>query len=350
MELRFNSKLLENVQLKRDEAQEIVERAPEILHLQKMGRINADESLVSARELVQIEKTLYKTQFPMFMADKLAPVGTSHHTGVQSVGYNILEPTGMAEVVDDESKDPQETEIFKKEFTQPVVTLMTHVRWNIQDVRQATLAQMSSLSANYSFTEEKTRAALFSMKRKEEDIFVQGDSKHNVVGFCNNTNITKLATSSKQWSTMTAEELVAEINKLLNGISAASKSVFYANTVLLPVDQFDIIASKPFSGTNGTALETVLSFIRRTRQEAGNPVEFVRYPYLDLLEDSTNQRVIAYYKDPMVLTTEIPQPYETFGPVSNDGGLSFKVKIRERHGGIKLRYPVGAGHLLAPKE
>ena len=311
-------------------------------------RLDATDALQSARELVEIKKVLYYTQFPEFMADKLCPVSNKANTGAKNVGYDIMTPTGVAQIVDDDAQDTPVANIKKEQTTQPVVTIKLAVEWNIQDLREATLSQLSGLSANYSFTEEKTRAVLIGIRRKEEDIFVQGDSKYSVPGFCNNSNLSAVTLpNTGSWGSMTAEHIVANINAMLNAISIGSKNVFQANTVLLPPAIFDLIASKPFSGTNGTAVETVLSFIRRTRKEAGINVEFINYPYLEELKSGSNYRIIAYKKDPMVLNQEIPQPLETFGPISNDGGQTFRVVVRERHAGVQLRYPVAARYALA---
>ena len=348
--MRFNPVLLESMQIRSDEATALIKENDRVNELYERKILNADFSLQSARELVQIKKTLYYTQFPEFLADKLCPVSSSHHTGSQQVGYDLLEPTGMANIVDDDAQDPPVADIKKEQTVQPVVTIKVAVKWNIQDLRQAQLSQMSGLSANYSFTEEKTRSALIAFYRRNEDIFVRGAAEANVPGFCNNSNLTAVTLkSSAAWETTSPDNIEKTVNEILNFISKNSNSTFLANTFLLPTSLFDTLASKPYIvGTNATPLETVLSFIRRTRSESGQNVEFVKYPYLDSLAsaDGGKRRIIAYKKDPMILNMEIPQPKETFGPITNDAGMTFRVVIRERHAGVQLRYPVACAYAL----
>ena len=346
--MRFNPMLLECLEMRADEAEELINKHG-INRLYEQKYLDAGESLQTARELVQIKKVLYYTQFPQFMADKLCPVSSQGNTGAKNVGYDMLSPTGMAEVVDDDAQDPPVANVKKDQVTQPVVTLKLAIKWNIQDLREAALSQMSGLSANFSFTEEKTRAVLLGIKRKEEDIFVRGDADHNVPGFCNNTNInaqalpTALATVS--WAAATSEELVGMLNSLRNSVSTGSKNVFLVNTILMSPAAYDLISTKPFSGTSGTATETVLSFYLRTQRMIVPNFDIINYPYLEGLNSATAYRIIGYFKDPMILNQEIPQPMETFGPITNDGGQTFTTTVRERHAGIQLRYPVACKYI-----
>lgn len=338
--MRFNPYILEKLRLRTDEAEAMV-RDTGMYPDYASNRLDASDALFSARELQSIKKVLYYEKFPEFMADELCPVSSDNHTGSKQVGYEIMTPTGKAKVVDDDSNDVPIAEIKKLQTFQPVVTIKMAIRWNIQDLREAMLAQMSKLSSSYSFTEEKTRSVLFAIKSKEEDIFLQGDAAYDVPGFCNNSNISAVTlTNSDAWNGRTAEQIVATLNELLNNISSSSKGVFQANVLLLPTKPFDLLASKPFSGTNGTATETILSFFHRTKREIIPNFKIVKYPRLDELTASSQYTIIAYKLDPMILSMEIPQPMETFGPVTNDSGQTFQTTVRMRIAGVQLRYPI----------
>ena len=125
-------------------------------------------------------------------------------------------------------------------------------------------------------------------------------------------------------------------------MNVGSDEVFLANTILMTPLVYNKIASQPFAGNNGTATETVLSFFLRTRAATNPGLQVISYPYLKILDTSTDTNILVYKKDPMILNQEIPQPMETFGPFTNDSGQKFRVDVRMRHAGIQLRYPVAA--------
>ena len=354
--MRFKPHILELMQVRADAAEQMIHETG-IIRFYNQGILDSSDALQTARELVQIKKILYYEQFPEFKADQLCPVSTAAHTGSKQVGYDILSPTGMAQVVDDDAEDPPVAEIKKTQTVQPVVTIKNSIKWNIQDLREANLSQMSGLSANYSFTEEKTRAVLLGLKRKEEDIFIQGDAKVNVPGFLNNSNmpqITLPTVGSTNYATLkfseaTPEQLVQFLNFLRNGINDQSEGVFSADTLLMSQAPYDVLATKPFTGNNGTATETVLSFYLKTQRRLNPNFDILPYPYLKILEPSTKYRFVAYFKDPMVLNQEIPQPMETFGPYTINNGQTFTTVVRERHAGVQLRYPVATGFISVTK-
>ena len=351
--MRFNPLMLEKCQIRTDEAISLI-RETKCDHLMRAAKLDANETLWSARELTQIKKFAYEVQYPEFLADELVPVDSEGNTGSNELGYDMLDVTGEAAVVNDKPEDYPDIEISKEQVTAPVKTLGAKIEWNIQQVRSATLATMSGVSSNYSFTQRKTDAAMKAIRQKEERIVFTGDAKHGLIGFFNNTNIPTVAASAgaagegkmTDWATKTPFEIIKDLNNIMTAIVTNSKGTFRGNTLCLTHDSYEIISSTPFAGTGGTPAETLLSFFTKKSQAIIPNFKIYSAPRLQWAASGTAKRkLVAYKRDPMVVSQQIPQPLEIFGPEPLGGGTSFRTFLRERHGGIHLRYPVACAQM-----
>jgi hypothetical protein len=203
--------------------------------------------------------------------------------------------------------------------------------YNLQEIRAAQFAKkpLQQMRAN---------AAKMGVMQKENTLAFFGETASNIPGFLSNPNIGTYTVpndgtgASKLWSTKTADQIIRDMNGITNKIAVDTKGVFSADTLLLPLEQYTYIASTARSSTSDT---TILKYFLDN-----NPfikmVEWVNE--LDQAGTASADVMVAYKKDPMVLTMEIASDFEQLEPEKR--GLEWVVDCIERFGGILIPYPL----------
>jgi hypothetical protein len=104
------------------------------------------------------------------------------------------------------------------------------------------------------------------------------------------------------------------------------------DTLLMPIEQYQLIASTPRADNSDT---TILEFFLK----ANVGIKTVK-PVHELkgAGPAGVDVMIAYKNSPEHLTLEIPQPFEQL-PVQ-ENNLSFKVPCHSRLGGLLIHYPL----------
>ena len=161
--------------------------------------------------------------------------------------------------------------------------------------------------------DRKTRIAFRVWEEKKDAIFISGDSAKGWDGFINNSNITPVNATA----TFTASSgvVIADIiNEALNAVYDDTNQVRLADTLCLPVEQMNLIATKPI-GDN--ANRSVLAYIRENNiytQMTGNPLMIRTLRQLETAGAGSTDRMIAYAKDMDVLRFHVPQELQFLEP------------------------------------
>ena len=379
--LRLDSRLLETVRIHNDTAQKVIEIegvkplvysgqldanqalsfSLDILRAkQSVGVRDAKETYYTQRELTQIKQKPFDVKYPGLKGDFLVPVDSEGNTGVRALGYDQYDTHGEANIIDDEANDYRQAEISKKQFMHPVKTIGEYIEWNIQELREFSFAQTSQLSSSgSSLTERKTRAAIKAIKLKEEKILAMGDATSKLIGFYNNALLPAVvfapdANGKTKWNEKHPAAIINDLNAIFNKVVNDSEEIYIPNTLLLPVVEYSVISTKPYASGDYPANETILSFWLKTKREQGINMSIVPYTRVNWaasdavfngsrFASSAKSRFICYQRDNDVLAQMYPQPLEAFGPFVVEGTV-FRVKFRERHGGVHLRYPVACAY------
>ena len=336
MEFRIDNGLLESCQLTRNDAMRLVDRQGTRRFLD--ARIlDANETVFFAREIEFIKKRAYDVLYPEFKGPFFCPVSNEANTGSEKITYDQYDSTGEATVINNEATDYQDVDISKKQFSNSVKTIGSAVQWTLQDLRRFAMAAKSGrASAGRSFTQRKTDAGIKAIKQKEERIIAEGDAKSDLVGFYNNTNLQTVIfdadgdSNKARWESKDEDKIIRDFNKLVNAVQSTTLSVHLANTVILSSNYYTILNTKRIGNTN----TSVLNYLLDVHKDKGLIV--AAYDWINV--GLTNmERLIAYQRGPDILTQEIPQPLEVFPP--QQLGTSFRVILRERHGGVQIYYP-----------
>ncbi len=291
-----------------------------------------------ARELEHIYAQTYDIIHPALkMANgEVVDIDTSVASGAESYTYYQFDQVGFAKLINSyAAKDLPRTNIRGAKFNANIESLGASYGWNIQDIRNARMAQRP-------LETDLANATRRSHDQSWNTIGLFGNDEVDLRGFLNHPNITVSDAASKAagppdtWDNATPDEIIADVNDAINSPFDLTNGVEIVTMFLMPNDQFTLIGTIPRSSTSDT---TILEFLKRVHPG-------VTFDWLNELAaaksggELTVDACIAYTKDMSKVALVIPQPFEQF-PIQQDG-LEFVVATHSRIGGIRFTYPLSA--------
>ena len=300
-------------------------------------KLDASETFFFARELEYIKSKSYDIEFPEMKAFKHIPISTEAGEGAQAITYAQFEEVGLARVIESYADDLPRADIRGKEYTSQVKSIGCSYGYSVQEIRAA-------IYVGRSLTQRQANAARRANDQKVNRLAWFGDSTYNILGLINTPNIPAYLVpndgvgASTLWSTKTPDQILRDLNSITNSIVQLTKGVEMPNTVLLPVEQYTLIASTPRSSTSDT---TILEYFIQN-----NPfittvdwVPELTAAGIDPPSGGGGTNIfIAYDKNPDKLTMEIPMPFTQYPP--QERGLEFIVPCESRYGGVITYYPL----------
>lgn len=301
---------------------------------QKLGtRLDQGESAFFERQLESVESRLYEKKLRELKYRTLIPISNRDGEGAETITYYLYTKIGMAKVIANPSDDLPRSDVFASRHTQKVHVLATSFGYSTQELRAARFAGVA-------LELFKVDASRRSIREKENGITWLGDTAHGIVGLFAHPNVPTVqapldaTAATRNWSGKTPDEIIADIRLLTSGVRQATNGVHEANTLVLPIAQYDIIANTPRSTISDT---TILEFITKP----GNSFGLTLVTWLvDIAEQGTGatDMAMAYERDPEVLELRIPMEMRTHPPQMRN--LEFIIPVEAENGGIVVRYPL----------
>lgn len=285
-------------------------------------------------QLTNLKREAIRIEFPEFKARSLIPVKTETNTGDEFVEFKTLERVGRSKIVSDYAKDFPTVTLRGTSHIGRIKSLGDSYGFSIQEVRNAA-------KTGTPLSSELATAAHEAIMEQENQIAFFGDAEHRLYGLFNNPNIPRslapTGVGGIDWSLKTPNEIIADLNQVVNGVSENSLGIHMANVLLLPLTKYNAIASTPRSATSDT---TILQWFMQN-----NPY-IQRVVWLNELEtgsSSGDAMAVAYKLDPSVLQLDIPQDFEVF-PEQVEG-MHFKHPCHSRIAGVHIYKPLAINFL-----
>lgn len=298
-------------------------------------RLDAGETATITRQLLYIKSQTYDKKYPMFKARDFIPVSHEVPSGAEQWSYWQWDMYGMAKIVSNYATDFPKVDVLKKEFLQSVKSLGDSYSYTVQDMRR--VAFMSPQGGG-NLDVKRAAAARRGIEAAIDDIAAVGNPDAGFTGFVNNPNVPVLAAPTGAWAAATALQMIADMNALVQKVITQSNQVEIPDTMIFPIDEFQIINQTPFSTL---ADRTVASWFLINNPYIENIDQWVK---LNLQNAGlTGGRIIAYRRDPEVLTLEIPQEFEQFQPQVE--GMEYQIPCHARIGGVAFYYPLAACYM-----
>jgi hypothetical protein len=294
-----------------------------------------DAQTVFLREqLTNLKREAIRIEFPEFKARSLIPVKTETSTGDEYVEFKTLERIGRSKIIADYAKDFPSVTLRGTSHIGRIKSLGASYGFSIQEIRNAA-------KAGVALSTELATAAKEAIIEQENQIAFFGDNEHRLYGMFNNPNIPRslapAGVGGIDWTLKTPNEIIADMNQVVNGVSENSLGIHMANVLLLPLSKYNAIASTPRSATSDT---TILAWFLQN-----NPY-IQRVIWLNELETASSSgdaMAVAYKLDPSVLQLDIPQDFEVF-PEQVEG-MRFSHPCHSRIAGVHIYKPLAINFL-----
>lgn len=299
----------------------------------RSAHLDDNDLFFFARELEFIKAQSYDIQYPQLMSFSLIPIDTSAGPGAESITYQSFNSTGSAKVISSYADDLPRADVRGQEFTSPVRGIGCSYGYNLQEIRAAQMAGRS-------LTDRQAAAARLAHDQRVNYIAFFGDPNFNLGGFLNNPDVPATTVpadgtgNTTEWVNKTPDQILRDMNLFANMIPVATLGVEAPNTLLLPIEQYTLVASTPRSPNSDT---TILQYFIENNPYVKN-VQMV--PELAGAGPMGSDIMMAYDKNPRKVTMEIPMPYTQHPP--QERVLEFVVPCESRYGGVLFYYPLSA--------
>lgn len=297
-------------------------------------------------QLTYIEPYVYEIQYPDIQYPFLIPIDESAPDWVKSITFFSIQHVGQAEWFHHMATDMRLADVQRAKFEVPVEMAGIGYRYTLEELGQA-------IQAGTNLTGERASAAIRAYEEFVEQIAMVGDTDKNWTGLINDPGVTATtapvgggASPDTEWVTKTGDEIAKDVNAVLTGVYTTSQTVEMADTILLPVEQFTLIATKRMSDSVDM---TVLDWISRYNvytAQTGRPLTIRAVRQLDNAGGAGIDRMMAYRRDPTVIKMHIPMRHR-FLPVWQTGPITFDVPGIFRLGGVEIRRPGACRYLDA---
>jgi hypothetical protein len=299
------------------------------LKLLTFVNLDSGESAIFAQQLEVVQAKAYDVQYPTLKARTFFPLSTEGGSGAETISYYVYDMVGMAKIISDYASDLPSVNVTAKKYTGHIKSGGTSYTYSLQEVRAAK-------QANAPLDQKRANAAKKALAQLEDDIAINGDAAHNLVGVLTHPNVSEYtvpagASTETTWADKTADEILADLNGFVSTIIENTKADEAPNTLLLPHAQRQLIATKRLPDNT----ETVLSFFLRTNEYI-KAVE--TWEKLKGAGDGGADVALCYDRSPETAELRTPQDFEQLPP--QEKGLAYLVPCHQRIGGVAVYKPL----------
>lgn len=299
------------------------------------NKLDAQESIFFERELEAVKSATYDKKFPrlQFAEGELIPISSEAGPGAPSITYRTFEPKGLAKIISDYSSDLPRADVSGTETSVPVRDIASSFGWSIREIKAAR-------RTGKPLETRKADAARRAVMQKLDEIALLGDTKSGLQGFINHPNIGEVAVPADGATSQSTfadkqtspDKIIRDMNNLVSSIVDVTNGVEAPTDLLMPHAQYELIANTPRSDQSD---KTVLQWFLEN-----NPHIQTITPVAKLKGVGTGGTdvMIAYDKNPLNLTLEIPDAFEVLAQETR--GLEVVVPVMLSTGGVIVYYPL----------
>lgn len=288
----------------------------------------------------RVNQRVYETRFPDWDFGRLIYVDTTGPEWSPGILTYTSDVTGKAKWQSGYAKDVPKADVSQDMQTKTFHLAAIGYDWNIEEVN-------SMIQIGGTLPDRRARAARLAYTKFMYDLTLIGSPEKGMGGIINYPGVTTTTAaadgtaSATFWvnsagvGTKTPAQIVRDMNVALQGVYLDTNTVEMADTVLLPVEAYNYIASTPYSATT---METILSFVQRTNiytMTTGRPLTIRAVRELGTIGGSTTGRMVAYKNDQDYVKLHLPMPHR-FLPVWQSGPMQWDVPGIFRTGGVEM--------------
>lgn len=314
-------------------------------------KINDQQALAFVQgQSYKVNQRVYEARYPDWDFGRLVFVDTTGPEWAPGILTYTSDISGRANWQSGYAKDVPLADVSQSQSLRNFQLAAIGYQWNIEEVN-------SAIQVGSSLPDRRARAARLAYMKFMYDLTLKGSTEKGLGGLINYSGVTATTApadgtgSVTTWvdddgvGTKTPAQIVRDINLALQGVYLGTYEQEMADTILLPVEAFNYIASTPYSATT---METILSFVQRTNiytLTTGQPLTIRTVRELSTGDAAgTGGRMVAYKNDGDFVKLHLPMPHR-FLPVYQSGPLQFEVPGIFRTGGLELLTSAGMRYI-----
>ncbi len=286
--------------------------------------MHALEALSKGRLEVERPELLYAMTFPMESWDMGVESGNEY------VSKFVDDWSGQAKIRARDSIDVPTMGMTTQKLTVQLFDYSISNALDDKTIQQSKILSRGGFSPDV--MERMPKIANSAMKEAYERMLIFGDTIQDSAaaphypGFINNPNV-DIATAAGQWATLDPEQIIADIQSALVAVIENSNTVSYANTILLPISQYNLIATTK-AGARAND-ETILNYVRTqglSPAASGGTIDIYPYRYLSEAGGAGVDRMIAYEKKPKNFFIANPVDFQIVRVIPTPYGMQYSYR------------------------
>jgi hypothetical protein len=288
-------------------------------------------------QAMRINPQVYNTVYQEIQYPNLVPVDAAGPEWVAGITYFSADAVGRASWFTGKADDVPLADVTRDKIETTIGMAAIGYDYSMDELGHA---QMLGVDLRADKADAARRAAEEFIDR----VAFLGDTTKGYTGLTNNASVTAgsaAATgtgSSTLWANKTPDNILADINAALTGMFTASLGAEMANTLLLPYARIQDISTRRIDTVNQT---TILEWVERNNiytRMTGQPLLTRGVFGLETAGSGSTSRMVAYKRDPAVVTMYMPMPFRFF-PAMQVGPFRFMVPGAFRISGVDVRRP-----------
>lgn len=327
--------------------------------LQGDARTDAAATMAFARELEYRYTETFDIELSAFKARSIIPVDLRVPSSKEFFTYKQFTKVGdTAKISHSYADDAPFAEAYAEEFPQRIVSIRSGYNYSVQDMRLAADAGVPLESI-------KAENAREMIERKIEDLaafgapeIIQPDGATQMYGLFNAPSVN--ATTQASTGTWQAQYIAdgsagktTSISAMISDLSAMRQKVFNQTkgeagdvgtlSLVFPTSVQSFLSSTPRSIQFDSTGQTLLDYLVKTTGFKDSTF----WNRADAANSAGNAgRIMAYEKNPRVLSLIISQDFEQFAPQLRNMG--FVINCHARTGACTVRYPLHMTYMDGP--
>jgi hypothetical protein len=288
-----------------------------------------DITALFARELEWIDSELTKEEFAPLKAEELIPFEKCGGAGVRIVTYQKVTEFGNAKFIGNGTTTLPRVDVAGTEYSVPVRNLGAAYAYTVFELLE--IAENPTIKLDTA----RKEAAMNAIRRLHDATAMTGYSAFGLTGLYNDANVPVVSAITGAWATATADQILADVNKLTWAVYSNTKELYSVDTLLIPTTmgaRFD----QPRANTD----TTVGGFILKNSPHVK---KIFTSHYGETAGVGNVPRVVAYLRNPKVIRYGANEMFAEEPPQRK--ALDIEVPCHGRTSGTQIRKPLAMAYM-----
>jgi hypothetical protein len=294
-----------------------------------VAHLDTGETVFFKRQLEVILSQTYDEKYKPLKAFLAFPVTSEAPPAATEMTWRSFKQYGLAKIIADYASDFPRVDIGGTEQSRKLFEIGDSFGYSIMEIRRA-------MMAGFDLEARRMKTARDAIQVKMNKIAWDGVTEKNIPGFLDYPGITEYyvpatgTSTTKTWSTKTADQILVDLNGLLNAVIVGTNGIEVPTDILMPLESLRLIQTTRVSTYSDT---TIYEFFKKTNPNVN--IDWI--PELDTAGDSSTKRFMCYVKDTNHIHFEIPMSFE-IGEADKEA-FSYSIPCKGTCLGIVVFYP-----------